>query len=78
MVTDLPNELMSARCPRVCRSSASTCRRCRPGLLTGAGLDRPGALTSPGLTAPGLTSPGLTTPGLTTPGLTTPGLTRPA
>ena len=80
VMTDLPNELMSAlsqglsqfgiNLPSVpaLTGGASTTS------LTSPGLGSPG-LTSPGLTSPGLTSPGLTSPGLTSPGLTSPGLT---
>jgi GLTT repeat (6 copies) len=74
MMTDLPNELMSALSQGLSQFGLNL-----PPVpsLTGAsnsGLTSPG-LTSPGLTSPGLTSPGLTSPGLTSPGLTTPGAT---
>ena len=80
MVTDLPNELMSALSQGLSQFGINL-----PAMpsLTGDSsmpttLTAPGGLTSPGLTSPGLTSPGLTSPGLTspaaTPGLTTPGL----
>ncbi|MCW2685542.1 MAG: repeat protein [Mycobacterium sp.] len=74
VVTDLPNELMSALSQGLSQFGINMPPL--PTSLTG-GSSAPAALTSPGLTTPGLTTPGLTTPGLTTPGLTTPGLTTP-
>ncbi|MDT7765088.1 MAG: hypothetical protein QOC63_4508, partial [Mycobacterium sp.] len=81
MVTDLPNELMSALSQGLSQFGVNL-PPMPTSLLTGAGSSAPSALTPSGLTAPGLT-PGLTAPGLTpgltapglTPGLTTPGLT---
>ena len=78
VVTDLPNELMSALQQGLSQFGINL-----PPLPTGlspAGAQPAQAgptLTTPSLTAPGLTTPGLTTPGLTTPGLTTPSLTTP-
>jgi hypothetical protein len=76
MVTDLPNELMSALSQGLSQFGINL-PPMPTSLLTGSGASTPTTLTSPGLTTPGLTAPGLTTPGLTTPGLTTPGLTTP-
>jgi len=88
VVTDLPNELMSALQqglsqfginlpPLPTGLSPSGAQPIQAGpTLTTPGLTAPG-LTTPSLTAPGLTTPSLTTPGLTTPSLTTPGLTTP-
>ena len=76
MVTDLPNELMSALSQGLSQFGINL-PPMPTSLLTGSGASAPATLTSPGLTTPGLTAPGLTTPGLTTPGLTTPGLTTP-
>jgi hypothetical protein len=88
VVTDLPNELMSALqqglsqfginlppLPTGLSPAGAQPAQAGPALTTPS-LGTPG-LTTPSLTAPGLTTPGLTTPGLTTPGLTTPGLTTP-
>jgi hypothetical protein len=72
MVTDLPNELMSALSQGLSQFGINL-PPMPTSLLTGSGASTPG-LTAPGLT-PGLTAPGLT-PGLTAPGLT-PGLTAP-
>ncbi|SBS72669.1 Exported repetitive protein [uncultured Mycobacterium sp.] len=89
VVTDLPNELMSALQqglsqfginlpPLPTGLSPAGAQPAQAGpTLTTPSLTAPG-LTTPGLTAPGLTTPGLTTPGLTTPSLTTPGLTTPS
>lgn len=80
MVTDLPNELMSALSQGLSQFGINL--PAMPTSLTGAdagmpaALTAPGSLASPGLTSPGLTSPALT-PGLTSPALT-PGLTTPA
>jgi hypothetical protein len=74
MITDLPNELMSALSQGLSQFGVNL-PPLPTGLLTGSGAT-PATLTSPALTTPGLT-PGLTTPGLT-PGLTTPGLTAPS
>ena len=93
VITDLPNELMSAlsqglsqfginlpTVPALTGTGTTSPGLTSPG-LTSPGLGTPGlgspGLTSPGLTSPGLTSPGLTSPGLTSPGLTSPGLTSP-
>lgn len=74
MVTDLPNELMSALSQGLSQFGINL--PSTSGLTGGSGM--PTTLTAPGgLTAPsGLTSPALT-PGLTSPALT-PGLTTPA
>src|SRR5690625_752661 len=68
VVTDLPNELMSALSQGLSQFGINL-----PPVPTG--LSPAGAMpaTSPGLTSPGLTSPGLS-PGLTSPGLTSPGM----
>jgi hypothetical protein len=80
MITDLPNELMSALSQGLSQFGVNL-PPLPTGLLTGSGSSTPATLTSPGLTTPGLTAPALATPGLTTPGLTpgltTPGLTTP-
>jgi hypothetical protein len=76
MVTDLPNELMSALSQGLSQFGINL-PPMPTGLLTGSGSSTPAAMTTPGLTTPGLTAPGLTTPGLTAPGLTAPGLTTP-
>jgi hypothetical protein len=79
MVTDLPNELMSALSQGLSQFGINL--PSMPSSLTGADagmpttLTSPNALASPGLT-PGLTSPAAT-PGLTSPAAT-PGLTSPA
>jgi hypothetical protein len=81
MITDLPNELMSALSQGLSQFGVNL-PPMPTGLLTGTGSSMPTTMTSPGLT-PGLTSPALT-PGLTAPGATpgltgaTPGLTPPA
>ena len=75
MITDLPNELMSALSQGLSQFGINL-PPMPTSLLTGSGSSTPGLTApglTPGLTAPGLT-PGLTAPGLT-PGLTTPGLT---
>ncbi|APE17715.1 hypothetical protein H7J51_21065 [Mycobacterium crocinum] len=89
VVTDLPNELMSALQqglsqfginlpPLPTGLSPAGAQPAQAGpTLTTPSLGTPG-LTTPSLTAPGLTTPSLTTPGLTTPSLTTPGLTTPS
>jgi GLTT repeat (6 copies) len=69
MITDLPNELMSALSQGLSQFGINL-PPMPTSLLTGSGSSTPG-LTAPSLT-PGLTAPGLT-PGLTAPGLTTPG-----
>ena len=77
MVTDLPNELMSALSQGLSQFGINL--PAVPSSLTGADAGMPTTLTAPGsLASPGLTSPALT-PGLTTPpaaGL--PGATTPA
>ncbi|RDH77414.1 hypothetical protein DVS77_15955 [Mycolicibacterium moriokaense] len=81
MVTDLPNELMSALSQGLSQFGINL--PSIPSSLTGTDTGMPTTLTSPNaLTSPGLTSP-LTTPGLTTPATTglpgaTPSLTDPA
>src|SRR5882757_802220 len=77
MITDLPNELMSALSQGLSQFGINL-PPLPTGLLTGSGSATPATMTTPGLTTPGLTAPGLTAPGLTTPGLTTPGLTAPS
>jgi GLTT repeat (6 copies) len=76
LVTDLPNELISALSQGLSQFGINL-PPMPTGLLTGSGATTPPSLTSPGLTTPGLTAPGLTTPGLTTPGLTAPGASLP-
>jgi GLTT repeat (6 copies) len=76
MVTDLPNELMSALSQGLSQFGINL-PPMPTGLLSGSGSSTPATMTTPGLTTPGLTAPGLTTPGLTAPGLTAPGLTTP-
>src|SRR5258708_4827769 len=76
MITDLPNELMSALSQGLSQFGINM-PPLPTSLLTGSGSSTPATMTTPGLTAPGLTTPGLTAPGLTTPGLTAPGLTTP-
>ncbi len=91
VVTDLPNEIMSALQaglsqfginlpPLPTGLSPAGAQPIQAGPLS-PGLTTPSlttpSLTTPSLTTPSLTTPGLTTPGLTTPGLTTPGLTTP-
>ncbi|CAJ1494662.1 hypothetical protein [[Mycobacterium] burgundiense] len=83
VVTDLPNELMSALQQGLSQFGINLppmpTGLSPAGAMPSTGLTSP-ALTNPGLGlgTPGLTAPGLTTPGLTSPGLTTPGLTTPA
>src|SRR5262245_33501984 len=75
VVTDLPNELMSALQQGLSQFGINL-----PPLPTGlspAGAQPPATGLTPGLTTPGLTTPGLT-PGVTTPNLTDPTLTNPA
>lgn len=75
MVTDLPNELMSALSQGLSQFGINL--PAMPSAVTGADAGMPTTLTAPGaLASPGLTSPALT-PGLTSPALT-PGLTTPA
>src|SRR5262245_57977320 len=62
MITDLPNELMSALSQGLSQFGINL-PPMPTSLLTGSGSSAPTTLTSPGLTAtPGLTSPGLTAP----------------
>ena len=82
MVTDLPNELMSALSQGLSQFGINL-PPMPTSLLTGSGASTPG-LTAPGLT-PGLTAPGTglpsltgTGPGLTDPALANPALTNPA
>jgi GLTT repeat (6 copies) len=74
MITDLPNELMSALSQGLSQFGINL-PPMPMGLLTGTGSTTPPSLTTPGLTTPGLTTPGLTTPGLTAPGASLPPLT---
>ncbi len=75
MVTDLPNELMSALSQGLSQFGINL--PAMPSALTGADAGMPTTLTAPsGLASPGLASPALT-PGLSpalTPGLATPAL----
>ena len=76
MVTDLPNELMSALSQGLSQFGINL--PAMPTGLTGADTGMPTTLTAPGsLASPGLASPGLTRPACTSPALT-PGLTTPA
>ncbi len=79
MITDLPNELISALSQGLSQFGINL-PPMPTGLLTGTGATAPTTLTSPGLgmsplTTPGLGTAPLTTPGLGTTPLTTPGLT---
>ncbi|MDT7795700.1 MAG: hypothetical protein QOD59_5141 [Mycobacterium sp.] len=76
MITDLPNELMSALSQGLSQFGVNL-PPLPTGLLTGSGSATPTTLTSPGLGMAPMTTPGVT-PGLTTPGPTTPGLTAPS
>ena len=78
MITDLPNELMSALSQGLSQFGINM-PPLPTSLLTGSGSCTPTTLTSPGLgmapmTTPGLGTSPLTTPGLGTSPLTTPGL----
>jgi hypothetical protein len=78
MITDLPNELMSALSQGLSQFGVNL-PPLPTSLLTGSGSSTPATLTSPGLgmaptTTPGLGTSPLTTPGLGTSPLTTPGL----
>src|ERR1700722_10274530 len=66
MVTDLPNELMSALSQGLSQFGVNL-PPSPTSLLTGSRWSAPSALTAPGLGAPGLGAPGLT-PGLGAPG----------
>src|SRR5262249_50912244 len=70
LITDLPNELMSALSQGLSQFGINL-PPMPTSMLTGTGSSMPTTLTSPGLGSP-LTTPGLTSP-LTTPGLTAPG-----
>ncbi|HZN84218.1 MAG TPA: hypothetical protein VFC01_31690, partial [Mycobacterium sp.] len=76
MVTDLPNELMSALSQGLSQFGINL-PPMPTSLLTGSGASTPTTLTSPGLGTSPLTTPGLGTSPLTTPGLGTPPLTAP-
>jgi hypothetical protein len=76
MITDLPNELMSALSQGLSQFGINM-PPLPTSLLTGSGSSMPTTLTSPGLGMAPMTTPGLGTSPLTTPGLTTPGLTAP-
>jgi hypothetical protein len=76
LVTDLPNELLSALSQGLSQFGINL-PPMPTGLLTGTSTPAATTLTAPGLTGPGLPSTGLTAPGLTAPGLTAPGLTAP-
>jgi hypothetical protein len=77
MITDLPNELMSALSQGLSQFGVNL-PPLPTGLLTGSGASTPATLTSPGLGTSPLTTPGLGTSPLTTPGLGTPPLTTPS
>jgi hypothetical protein len=81
MVTDLPNELMSALSQGLSQFGINL-PPMPTSLLTGSGGGMPTTLTSPGLGTSPLTTPGLGLPpsptGLTDPALTNPALTNPA
>lgn len=76
MITDLPNELMSALSQGLSQFGINL-PPMPTDLLTGSGSSMPTTLTSPGLGTSPLTTPGLGTTPLTTPGLTTTPLTAP-
>jgi hypothetical protein len=81
MITDLPNELMSALSQGLSQFGINL-PPMPTSLLTGSGASTPTTLTSPGLGTAPLTPPGLGTSPLTTPGLgnaplTTPGVGLP-
>ena len=83
MITDLPNELMSALSQGLSQFGINL-PPLPTSLLTGSGASTPTTLTSPGLGTSSLTTPGLGTSPLTTPGslgaapATTPGLGLPS
>jgi hypothetical protein len=87
VVTDLPNELMSAlqqglaqfgiNLPPLPTGLSPSGAQPASSPLTAQGLTAPNAIT-PGLTAPNAITPGLTAPNAITPGLTGQGLTAPA
>src|ERR1700752_2437237 len=76
MITDLPNELMSALSQGLSQFGINL-PPMPTSLLTGSGSSTPTTLTSPGLGTSPLTTPGLGTSPLTTPGLGTSPLTTP-
>jgi hypothetical protein len=80
MITDLPNELMSALSQGLSQFGINL-PPLPTSLLTGSGSSMPTTLTSPALgmaptTTPGLGTSPLTTPGLGTTPMTTPGVGR--
>jgi hypothetical protein len=81
MITDLPNELMSALSQGLSQFGINL-PPMPTSLLTGSGSSMPTTLTSPGLGTAPLTTPGLGMSPLTTPGLSptaaAPALTDPA
>ena len=83
MITDLPNELMSALSQGLSQFGINL-PPLPTSLLTGSGASTPTTLTSPGLGTSSLTTPGLGTSPLTTPSslgaapATTPGLGLPS
>ena len=76
MITDLPNELMSALSQGLSQFGVNL-PPLPTGLLTGSGSATPTTLTSPGLGMAPMTTPGLGTSPLTTPGLGTTPMTTP-
>jgi hypothetical protein len=77
MITDLPNELMSALSQGLSQFGINL-PPMPTSLLTGSGASTPTTLTSPGLGTSPLTTPGLGTAPLTTPGLGASPLTTPS
>jgi hypothetical protein len=77
MVTDLPNELMSALSQGLSQFGINL-PPMPTSLLTGSPASTPATLTTPGLGASPLTTPGLATSPLTTPGLGASPLTTPS
>jgi hypothetical protein len=82
MITDLPNELLSALSQGLSQFGINV-PPMPTGLLTGSGSSTPATMTTPGLgmspmTTPGLGLPPATTPSLGTSPLTTPGLGVPS
>jgi hypothetical protein len=78
MITDLPNELMSALSQGLSQFGINV-PPMPTGLLTGSGATSSPVLTTPGLATTGLTAPpGLATQGLTTPGVGVPPVTAAA
>jgi hypothetical protein len=76
MITDLPNELMSALSQGLSQFGINL-PPLPTGLLTGSGSAAPTTLTSPGLGMAPMTTAGLGTSPLTTPGLGTTPMTTP-